>query len=145
MNGDQVTAYGLFNEHHNEYQTVWNGNGGRVYMYQSEIPYDVPDQPSWMSGKTNGFASYKVAESVTTHEAWGVGVYCFFRDAPVKLDRAIEAPAVPGVRFHNMTTIWLTGKEGSEITHVINDLGGRVYPNRPSEAMRQTLAEFGGR
>lgn len=34
VNGNNVTLYGLFNEHHNEYQTVWNGNGGRLYFYQ---------------------------------------------------------------------------------------------------------------
>ena len=51
VNGNDVTIYGLFNEHHEEYQTLWNGNGGRVYFYQSEMPYDVPDQASWMSGK----------------------------------------------------------------------------------------------
>jgi hypothetical protein len=144
VGGNDVTIYGLFNEHHEEYQTLWNGNGGRVYMYQSEMPYDVPDQSSWMSGKTNGFASYKVANNVISHEAWGVGVYCFFRDAPVKAHSAIEAPAVPGVKFHNLTTIWLNGKAGSEITHIINDVGGRVHANAPSDAMRQTLVEFGG-
>ena len=143
VNGNDVTVYGLFNEHHEEYQTLWNGNGGRVYMYQSEMPYDVPDQSSWMSGKTNGFASYKVADTVTSHEAWGVGVYAFFRDAPVKSHSAIEAPAVPGVKFHHLTSIWLTGKAGSEITHIVNDLGGRVHANSPADAMRQTLVEFG--
>jgi hypothetical protein len=39
----------LFNEHHEEYQTLWIGNGGRVYFYQSEIPYDAPDQPATRS------------------------------------------------------------------------------------------------
>ncbi|MFO0926019.1 MAG: hypothetical protein U0736_03145 [Gemmataceae bacterium] len=71
VNGDDVTIYGLFNEHHQEYQTLWNGNGGRVYLYQSELPYDVPDQASWMSGTRNGYASYKIADKVTRHEAWG--------------------------------------------------------------------------
>ncbi len=144
VNGNDVTIYGLFNEHHQEYQTLWNGNGGRVYFYQSEMPYDVPDQASWMSGKTNGFASYKVADKVTSHEAWGVGVYSYFRDAGVKAHSAIEAPTVPGVKFHNLTTIWLNGKAGSEITHVINDVGGRVHASSPAAAMRQTLVEFGG-
>ncbi len=144
VNGNDVTIYGLFNEHHEEYQTLWNGNGGRVYLYQSEMPYDVPDQSSWMSGKTNGYASYKVADTVTSHEAWGVGVYCYFRDAAVKANSAIEAPAASGVKFHNLTTIWLNGKAGSEITHIINNTGGRVYANSPDTAMRQTLGEFGG-
>jgi hypothetical protein len=108
------------------------------------MPYDVPDQASWMSGATNGYASYKVADTVTRHEAWGVGVYCYFRDAAVKANSAIEAPAVSGVKFHNLTTIWLNGKAGSEITHVINNSGGRVHANSPAEAMRQTYGDFGG-
>ncbi len=144
VNGKDVTIYGLFNEHHEEYQTVWNGNGGRMYMYQSEMPYDVPNQKSWMSGKTNGFASYKVANGVTNHEAWGVGVYCYFRDTPVKANCAIEAPAVPGVKFHHLTTVWLDGQAGSEIAHIINTLGDRVFAPKPPEAMRRTLIEFPG-
>jgi hypothetical protein len=144
VNGSDVTIYGLFNEHHEGYETLWNGNGGRVYFYQSEMPYDVPNQASWMSGDTNGYASYKVADTVTSHEAWGVGVYCYFRDAAVKANSAIEAPSANGVKFHNMTTIWLNGKHGSEITHIINNRGNRVYSGSPSNAMRQTLNEFGG-
>ena len=30
VEGDNVTMYGLFVEHTQEYQTLWNGNGGRV-------------------------------------------------------------------------------------------------------------------
>ncbi|SES81790.1 fibronectin type III domain-containing protein [Stigmatella erecta] len=144
VNGRNVTIYGLFNEHHNEYQTLWNGNGGRVYFYQSEIPYDIPSQAAWMNGSSNGYASYKVANSVTSHEAWGVGVYSYFRDAPVKLSTAIEVPNVTGVKIHHMTTIWLNGVAGSEITSVINGTGGRVYGSTPATAMRQTVSEFAG-
>ncbi len=123
VNGSHVTIYGLFNEHHEEYQTLWKGEAGRVYMYQSEMPYDVPDQRDWMSGKTQGYSSYKVADNVTSHEAWGVGVYCFFRDSPVKANSAIEAPSVPGVKFHHLTTVWLNGTQGSEIVHIIDTMG----------------------
>jgi hypothetical protein len=146
VNGNNVTLYGLFNEHHNEYQTLWNGNGGRVYFYQSEIPYDVPSQSVWMSkgGTVNGYASYKVADTVTSHEAWGLGVYSYFRDAAVKLNSGIEVPNVQGVKLHSMTTIWLNGVAGSEITHVVNTTGGRVYANSPATAMRQTVTEFAG-
>ncbi|MDR6551133.1 discoidin domain-containing protein [Paenibacillus qinlingensis] len=142
VNGDDVTLYGLFNEHHNEYQTLWNGNGGRVYFYQSEIPYDVPNQAAWMDGSKNGYASYKVADTVTTHEAWGLGVYSYFRDAAVKLDNAIEVPDAPGVKIHHATTIWLNGTAGSEITHIINGIGGRVYGTSGS-SQRQTLNFYG--
>jgi len=37
----KVTIYGLLVEHHEQYQTMWNGNWGRVYFYQSELPYDA--------------------------------------------------------------------------------------------------------
>ncbi|MCE9579543.1 MAG: coagulation factor 5/8 type domain-containing protein [Deltaproteobacteria bacterium] len=122
VNGDDVTVYGLFVEHHQQYQTVWNGNGGRVYFYQSEIPYDVPSQGAWMNGPVNGYASYKVGSAVTSHEAWGLGIYCFFNDNPsVKLESAIEAPSRPGVKFHDMVTVSLGGK--GEITHVVNATG----------------------
>lgn len=142
VNGDRVTIYGLFNEHHERYQTLWNGNEGRVYMYQSEMPYDVPNQAAWMSGSTPGYASYKVADNVSSHEAWGVGVYCYFRDAAIKAGCAIEAPSVPGVKFHNLTTIWLDGHPGSEITHIIDDLGERVFMTNSPKVNRQTLNEF---
>jgi hypothetical protein len=56
-------------EHTREYQTIWNGNGGRMYLYQSEFPYDPPDQGSWQHEGKNGYASYKVADTVKTHEA----------------------------------------------------------------------------
>jgi hypothetical protein len=123
VNGNNVTAYGLFVEHHQEFQVLWNGYGGRTYFYQSEIPYDPPDQASFASAPgTNGWASYKVADGVTNHEAWGLGVYSVFRHPGVKLTRAIEVPASPDVRFHNMITVALDDK--GEISNVIDGAGG---------------------
>src|ERR1700688_2593380 len=49
VNGNQVTIYGLFVEHHQQFQVLWKGNGGRTYFYQSEIPYDPPNQASYTS------------------------------------------------------------------------------------------------
>ncbi|TXK72267.1 Ig-like domain-containing protein [Paenibacillus sp. N3.4] len=128
VNGNDVTIYGLFVEHFHEYQTLWNGERGKMYFYQCEIPYDVPDQESWMSnyGTVKGYAGYKVADSVNQHEAYGLGVYSFFRDAPVKLESAIEVPDKPGVKVHHATTVFLSGMAGSEITHIVNNMGGAV-------------------
>jgi hypothetical protein len=58
---------------------------------------------------------------------------CLLADyqCPVE-DKERAWPEAPGVKLHNLTTVWLNGKAGSEITHVVND------------AMRQTLVEFGG-
>ena len=122
VNGNNVTVYGLFVEHHEEYQVLWNGNGGRTYFYQSEIPYDPPDQKSYASASgPNGWASYKVADTVTSHEAWGLGIYSVFLHPDVVLSRAIEVPKSPNVRFHHMITVAL-GNLG-EISHVIDDKG----------------------
>ena len=71
VNGNHVTLYGLFVEHCQAYQTVWNGNGGRVYFYQSELPYDPPSQEAWRHGEVNGFASYKVRRR--RHHPRGLG------------------------------------------------------------------------
>lgn len=128
VNGDRVTAYGLFVEHHQQYQVLWNGNAGRTYFYQSEIPYDPPTQASFTSAPgVNGWASYKVADSVTTHEAWGLGVYSVFRHPDVKLTRAIEVPVRPTVRFHDMVTIALDNL--GEISHVIDNAGAAATPD----------------
>ncbi len=123
VNGDNVTMYGLFVEHYQQYQTIWNGNGGRTYFYQNELPYDPPNQASWMNGSTQGYAAYKVANSVTSHEAWGLGSYCYFRANPsVVLAHSFEVPNALGVRFHDMVTVSLGGV--GTINHVINNAGG---------------------
>jgi hypothetical protein len=122
VNGHDVTIYGLFVEHHQKFQVLWNGNGGRTYFYQSEIPYDPPNQPSFTSAPgVNGWASYKVADGVKSHEAWGMGVYSVFEQPKVLLTRAIEAPKSPQIRFHDMITVAL-GELGA-ISHVIDDAG----------------------
>ncbi|RYZ95785.1 MAG: coagulation factor 5/8 type domain-containing protein [Moraxellaceae bacterium] len=137
VNGDNVTAYGLFVEHFQEYQTLWNGNNGRTYFYQSEIPYDPPTQPEYTSGPgVNGWASYKVADNVTNHEAWGLGVYAVFFQPNVYLSRAIEVPNTPGVKFHHMVTVNLT-KDGG-IQNVINNTGGSTSPGVATNTPRVT-------
>ena len=122
VDGNDVTIYGLFVEHHQKFQVLWKGNGGRTYFYQSEIPYDPPNQSSYTSAPgVNGWASYKVADGVTSHEAWGLGIYSVFIYPDVTLTRAIETPKSPQIRFHDMITVAL-GDHG-EISHVIDDTG----------------------
>ena len=134
VNGDHVTAYGLFVEHHQQFQVLWNGDDGRTYFYQSEIPYDPPTQDAFSAGSgVNGWASYKVADKVTKHEAWALGVYSVFRHPNVKLDRAIDVPTKQGVRIHHAVTVAL-GDRG-EITHVIDDAGEAAIP-RPRNVAR---------
>ncbi len=126
VNGNNVTLYGLFVEHSQEYQTIWNGNGGRVYFYQSEMPYDPPAADAWRHGSVSGYASYKVADTVTTHQAWGLGVYCYFTAAPIVAENAVETPTAAGVKIHHIVSIRLSGLDGSGIKHVINGTGSPV-------------------
>lgn len=126
INGDDVTMYALMVEHFKQYQTIWNGNRGKVYMYQSEIPYDVPAQEVWVSheGQKNGYASFYVDDAVDAFEAWGLGVYLYNRDAVVELDTAMEVPDREGVKVHNICTVMLTGYPG--MNHIINESGDSV-------------------
>ncbi len=123
VNGDSATVYGLFTEHHGKHQTIWNGNGGRTYFLQSEIAYDVPSQAAWNHDGKNGWAIYKVGDAVTSHEAWGLGIYSNFKNGPIILDNSMEAPQSVGVKFHHLVNIWLNGTVGSEMTHVVNGVG----------------------
>ncbi|MET8143915.1 discoidin domain-containing protein [Sphaerisporangium sp. NPDC005288] len=123
VNGNNVTAYGLFVEHYQKYEVIWNGQGGRTIFFQNEMPYDPPNQAAFMNGGTRGYAAYKVADSVTSHEGWGLGSYCYFNvDPSIVADRAFEAPTTSGVRFHDLLTVSLGGN--GTIAHVINNTGG---------------------
>ncbi len=125
VNGSDVTFYGLFVEHYQQYQTIWNGERGRTYFYQNEMPYDPPNQSAYMNGSTPGWAAYKVADSVNTHEAYGLGSYCYFNvNKSVVNARAFEVPVKTGVKFRDMVTVSLGGT--GTITHVINNTGDTV-------------------
>ena len=124
VNGNDVTAYGLFNEHFQEYQLLWNGENGKVYFYQCEMPYDPPTVESYRHDDKNGYASYKVADHVTNHEAWCVGIYCVFRHAPIVVDAAIETPPALENQIHRKFTFFLGGGfKNSKISSVINGKG----------------------
>lgn len=88
VNGANTTIYGLMVEHYQKYEVQWNANGGRTYFFQNEFPYDPPNQASWMNGTTQGYAACKVADSVTSHEAWGVAVTATSTSIPQSPPRA---------------------------------------------------------
>ena len=138
IDGDYVTIYALMVEHFQEYQTIWNGDYGKTIFYQCEIPYDVPNQKLWKShdGEVNGYASYFVGENVTNHQAWGLGIYSFNRDATVELFSAMEVPASKNVMIHNACTVMITGNPG--ISHIINDKGKSVLTG----GAREVICEF---
>ena len=112
VDGDHVTAYGLFAEHALADLTQWRGEDGQVFFYQSELPYDAAP-PAWP------YAGYNV--SAARHTAVGVGVYSYFF-APVTVRDGVVAANRSG--FVQPFTRKLDG--GGTIEHVINGVGGRV-------------------
>ncbi|KKJ93825.1 sialidase [Micromonospora sp. HK10] len=123
VNGNYVTALGLFVEHYQRYEVIWNGNNGRTIFFQNELPYDPPSASAWMNGSMVGYAAFKVANPVTAFEGWGMGSYCYFNvDPSIAAYHGFEAPTAAGVRFHDLLTVSLGGN--GSITHVINDTGG---------------------
>ncbi|MEU6858955.1 hypothetical protein AB0B28_08810 [Glycomyces sp. NPDC046736] len=125
VNGDDVTSYGLFAEHYQEHQVVWAGERGRTYFFQSELPYDPPDNATWRPAPALGWAAYKVDDGVAEHALWGGGGYSFFNVNPgVICDRAFEAPEREGVRFTSLVSVSLGGV--GTIRRVINETGDQV-------------------
>ncbi|MFC0007521.1 discoidin domain-containing protein [Micromonospora siamensis] len=122
VNGANVTALGLFVEHYQKYEVVWNGENGRIVFFQNELPYDPPNAAAWTNGSMVGYAAVKVAGGVSTFEGWGMGSYCYFNvDPTITAYHSFEAPVAPGVRFHDLLTVSLGGN--GSITHVVNDTG----------------------
>jgi hypothetical protein len=122
VNGDNVTALGLFVEHYQKEQVLWNGSGGETIFYQSELPYDPPSQGAWTDGKANGYPSYVVSNSASGHQAYGVGIYSFFNQGiNIIEDNAITVPTTKGIQINDVGTVFLNGS--GQITHVINGQG----------------------
>lgn len=125
INGENVTTYGLMVEHFQKYQTQWNANGGKCYMYQSELPYDIPSQSVWNAPGSYGYTDYKVASNVTTHEGYGIGIYSCYMGETCYLKSAIECPDKAGVKFTNVCTYSLNGN--GSIDYAINNSGYGIW------------------
>jgi len=135
VNGDNVTAYGLFVEHYQKYEVIWNGNGGTDIFFQNEMPYDPPSQAAWTEAPgVDGWAAFKVAAGVTGFTGFGMGSYSFFNQhVNILAARAFEVPAsLPKASLHDLLTIFLDAKNGSGgIMHVVNDTGGSSTAANP--------------
>jgi fibronectin type 3 domain-containing protein len=135
VNGDDVTATGLAVEHYEKNQVVWNGERGLTIFYQSELPYDVPSQSAWMNGSANGFSSYAVSPSVSSHAAYGLGVYSFFNQGVnIVEDSAITVPDTEDVTVTHAVSVFLTGS--GSITRVVNNAGGTVERGRQTSFLK---------
>jgi hypothetical protein len=127
VNGDNVSAYGLFVEHYQKFEVIWNGQNGEDIFFQNEMPYDPPSQAAWMSSPTtNGYAAFLVSPNVTSFQGYGMGSYSFFNQGvPIYATQAFQAPTTPGVQFHDLLTVFLDATHGQGgILSVIDGVGG---------------------
>jgi hypothetical protein len=137
VNGDNVTAYGLFVEHYQKYETIWNGNGGTVVFFQNEMPYDPPSQAAWMEAPgVDGWAAFKVGDAVTSFHGYGMGSYSFFNQGVnIYAANAFEVPAtLPAGSLNDLLTIFLSTAGFGGILNVVDDVGGSstiVNPDVP--------------
>ncbi len=115
VDGNNVTTYGLAAEHTLSDVTIWNGDQGQCYFYQAELPYDA--SPGFNS------VGYRLGSSVTTHNAWGVGVYSFFRDNNITVPSGIGVNSTSqSIVFINALSRYLAGFGG--ISSVLNTGNG---------------------
>ena len=128
VNGDNVTAYGLFVEHYQKYEVIWNGENGKVVFFQNEMPYDPPSQAAWMEAPgVDGWAAFKVANNVRSFNGYGMGSYSFFNQGvDIFAANAFEVPAtLPPSSLNDLLTIFLDASAGKGgILNVVNGTGG---------------------
>lgn len=126
VNGDDVTAYGLFVEHFEKQNVIWNGQHGTDVFFQNEMPYDVPSQVAWMSDRTTkGYPAFLISPRVHSFQGYGMGSYCFFNQGlDIHATEAFQAPRAPGVQLHDLLTVFLDGSGG--IDSVVDGTGAPV-------------------
>jgi hypothetical protein len=131
VNGNDVTALGLFVEHYQKDQVIWNGAGGTTIFYQSEFPYDPPSQRAWMDGTSDGYPSYVVTTKAKTHRATGLAIYAVnWFAVTLHVSHAIQVPRSANVRFRSMSTGVIIGLGG--IRHVISNAGNPADAAHPN-------------
>jgi hypothetical protein len=122
VTGDDVIMYGLAVEHALEDLVQWSGERGQTYFFQSELPYSVDHTYG-----DNGFAGFRVNESVKNHDGYGIGVYSNFVKDSVNVQSAIVVPNGLESRFVAPVTVFLNGK--GSIQHIVNEQGAAVQNN----------------
>jgi hypothetical protein len=131
-----VTGYGLFVEHYQKYEVIWNGNNGTDIFLQNEMPYDPPSQAAWMeTPNIDGWAAFKVGDNVTMFTGYGTGSYSNFNQGvPIYAANAFEVPSnLPSGSLHDLLTVFLNGSGG--ILNVINNTGGSATSANPDSAV----------
>jgi hypothetical protein len=133
VNGDDVTAYGLFAEHYQKAEVIWNGRDGTDIFFQNEMPYDPPSQAAWMENPaTDGYPAFLITAHAADFSGYGMGSYSFFNQGvPIFASNAFEAGSPPGLQLHDLLTIFLSTAGSGGIDHVVNGTGGSTTIANP--------------
>ena len=133
VNGDDVTSYGLFVEHYEKAQVIWNGRDGTDIFFQNEMPYDPPSQAAWMENPaTDGYPAFLITPRAADFSGYGMGSYSFFNQGvPIFATNAFEADNPPGLQLHDLLTIFLSTAGSGGIDHVVNGVGGSTTIANP--------------
>jgi hypothetical protein len=143
VTGNDVTSYGLAVEHYQKNEVIWSGQGGTNVFFQNELPYDPPSQSAWMAAPDqDGYPAFLVTRNVRTFQGYGMGSYVVFSQTPATLHdaEAFQAPDTPGVQFHNIFGVWITGSGG--LDSIINGTGGPVTSTDPGTVEPVDVASY---
>ena len=125
VNGDHVTAYGLFVEHYEKDEVIWNGKNGTDIFFQNEMPYDPPSQAAWMADqRTDGYPAFLITHQAAGFHGYGMGSYSFFNQGVrILATTAFETANPPGSELRDLFTIFLSTAGSGGIDHVVNGTG----------------------
>jgi len=137
VNGDHVTAYGLFVEHYEKDEVIWNGTNGTDIFFQNEMPYDPPSQAAWSAGPgTDGYPAFLITRAAVGFHGYGMGSYSFFnRGTPIFATSAFETANPPGSELYHLLTIFLSTAGYGGIDHVVNGTGRSSTAANPDTAV----------
>lgn len=141
VNGAHVTAYGLFVEHYQQAEVLWNGAHGTDIFFQNEMPYDPPSQAAWRAGpETDGYPALLISAKAIGFHGYGMGSYSLFNEGvTIFSTSAFETADPPGSELSDVLTIFLSNSGSGGIDHVVNDTGGAstaANPDTPVDVAR---------
>jgi len=139
VHGREVTAYGLFVEHYQKQEVIWDGDDGTVIFFQNEMPYDPPSQAAWSETPgVEGFAALRVGDTVKRFRGYGMGSYTYFNQGvPIYAASAFQVPTtLAPSSLQDVFTIFLNPAASGGIRHVVNQEGGPSTAANPDIAVR---------
>ena len=109
VNGDHVTAYGLFVEHYQKYEVIWNGKAARTSSSRTRCLRRT-EEAAWMANPAiDGYPAFLITHRAAGFHGYGMGSYSFFdRGVPVFAASAFETASPPGSELHDLLTIFLS-------------------------------------